>query len=70
MLCWEMLFTIVFIVSPSVQSIPNAIRAKGPDQTPLIALIAVYTTDGIVTRLATADFLNQGCILKKEVGDA
>jgi len=30
----EMPFTVVFIVSSSVKSIPNAVRAQGPDQTP------------------------------------
>jgi len=37
----EMSFTVVFIVSSSVQSIPNTVRAKGgTDQPPYIALIA------------------------------
>ena len=36
-----MSFTVVFIVSPSVQSIPNAVRAKS-QSSPLIALIAVH----------------------------
>ena len=35
----EMSFTVVFIVSPSVQSLPNAVRAKGQTR-PTIALIA------------------------------
>jgi len=38
----EMPFTVVFIVSSSVQSIPNAARAKG-QTSPLIALIAIGT---------------------------
>ena len=38
-----MLFTVVFIVSSSVQSIPNAVRAKGQTR-PLIAFIAFLTT--------------------------
>jgi len=37
----EMSFTVVFIVSPSVQSIHNAVRAKS-QSSPLIALIAVH----------------------------
>jgi len=37
-----MSFTVVFIVSPSVQSIPNAVRAQG-QSSPLIALIALLT---------------------------
>jgi len=35
-----MSFTVVFIVSSSVQSIPNAVRAKGQTR-PLTVLIAV-----------------------------
>ena len=37
-----MSFIVVFIVSSSVQSIPNAVRAKGQTKPPYIAPIAEH----------------------------
>ena len=49
----EMPFTVVFIVSSSVQSIPKAIRAKGQTR-PITALMAIaihiHTNTHFITR--------------------
>jgi len=56
-----MSFTVVFIVSSSVQSIPNAVRAKGqssPPNSPLLTLALDMAHSGLVS------FCNVGPLLQ------